>query len=143
VASSSGQTSHKGKFGETACSSCAACVAGCGHSELSNHLFLYCDIFSSLWYHVWSWLGIDFVLSGDLRHHFREFTNYAGLPRSTHLFFRIIWCASVWVLWKERNDRVFQNTASDFATLMAKVKLNSFLWLKSKQGLFSYNYHDW
>jgi hypothetical protein len=121
----------------------ATCVSGCGHLESANHLFLCCDIFNSLWHHVWSWLGIDFVSSGDLRQHFIQVTNYAGLPRSTHLFFRIIWCVTVWVLWKERNERVFQNTASDFSTLLAKVKLNSFLWLKSKQGLFSYSYHDW
>jgi len=44
---------------------------------------------------------------------------------------------------KKKTWSVFQNTTSDLSTLMAKVKLNSYLWLKSKQGLFSYSYHDW
>lgn len=96
----------------------AACVSGCGHLERASHLFVSCNIFSSLWFHVWSWLCIDFVPSGDLRQHFIQFTKMAGLSRSTHLYFRIIWFASVWVIWKERNDRVFQNTASDLSTLM-------------------------
>lgn len=121
----------------------AACVSGCGHLETSSHLFVTCNFFGSLWYLVWSWLGIDFVPSSDLRQHFVQFSKMAGLPRSTQLYFRIIWFASVWVLWKERNDHVFQNTASDLSTLMAKVKLNSYLWLKSKEGLFSYIYYDW
>jgi hypothetical protein len=118
-------------------------VSGCGNLETATHLFFACDIFTSLWFHVWLWLGISSVSSGDLRQHFIQFTNMAGMPRSTLVYFRIIWFASVWVLWKERNDRVFQNVASDTSTLMAKVKLNSSLWLKSKQGLFSYSYHDW
>ncbi|KEH18656.1 hypothetical protein MTR_8g027695 [Medicago truncatula] len=33
--------------------------------------------------------------------------------------------------------------ASNSSTLIEKVKLYSFLWLKSKQATFSYNYHDW
>jgi len=73
----------------------AVCVSGCGHLETTSHLFVTCNIFSSLWFHVWSWLGIDFVPSGDLRQHFLQFTKMAGLPRSTHLYFRIIWFASV------------------------------------------------
>ncbi|XP_024642187.1 uncharacterized protein [Medicago truncatula] len=121
----------------------AACVSGCGQLETASQLFVSCNIFGSLWFHVWYWLGIDFVPSGDLRQHFIQFTKMAGLPRSTHLYFRIILFASVWVLWNERNDRVFQNTDSDLSTLLAKVKLNSFLWVKSKQGLFSYSYYDW
>jgi len=121
----------------------AVWVSGCGNLETAAHLFLACDIFSSLWSHVWLWLGISSVSSGDLRQHFIQFTNMAGLPRSTHLYFRIIWFASVWVLWKEMNDRIFKNMGSNTSTLLTKVKLNSFLWLKSKQGLFSYSYHDW
>ena len=85
----------------------AACASGCGHPEMTNHLFLDCNILSSLWYQVWQWLGIFAVMPSDLRHHYYQFTNMAGLPRVTHLFRRIIWFASVWVLWKERNNCVF------------------------------------
>jgi len=66
-----------------------------------------------------------------------------GLPRVTHSFLRIIWFASVWVSWKEKNNRVFHTTAYDFSILAEKVKLNYFLWLKSSQATFSYSYHDW
>ena len=99
----------------------AACVSGWGNLEAAAHLFLACDIFSSLWSHVWHWLGISSVSYGDLRQHFVHFTNMAGLPRSTHLFFRIIWFASIWVLWKERNDHVFQNTASNSSILIKRL----------------------
>jgi hypothetical protein len=67
----------------------------------------------------------------------------AGLPRETHLFLRIIWFAIVWVLWKERNNHVFQNAVCSSSELLEKVKLNSFLWLKANQATFMYNYHDW
>ncbi|AES97573.1 hypothetical protein MTR_5g056220 [Medicago truncatula] len=67
----------------------------------------------------------------------------AGLPRFTNLHLRVIWFASVWVVWKERNNRAFNNAASSPSTLLENVKLNSFLWLKSKLPVFNYSYHDW
>jgi hypothetical protein len=121
----------------------SACVSGCGEPETATHLFLGCDIFSSLWAHVLHWLGISSIRLGVIRHHLIQFSNMAGLPRVTHSFMRIIWFASVWAIWKERNNRVFQTTSCDPSILAEKVKLNSFLWLKSSQTIFNYSYHDW
>jgi len=87
-------------------------------------------------------LGISLVPSGDLHQHFIQFINMAGLPRCTHVFFKIIWFTSVWVIWKERNDRAFNNKAFIPSILIEKVKLTSFLWLKLKQATFIYSYHD-
>jgi len=73
------------------------------------------------------------VPSGELRHHFIQFTKMAGIPRASHLYSKIIWFATVCVIWKERNHRVFQNTVSTPFILIDKIKLHSFLWLKTKQ----------
>nr|ABD33042.1 hypothetical protein MtrDRAFT_AC150889g21v2 [Medicago truncatula] len=121
----------------------AACVAGCGRSESTTHLFLNCDVFGSLWSYVSLWLGIPLVTPGDLHQHFIQFINMSGLPRSTELFFKVIWFTSVWIIWKERNDRVFNNKASIPSVLIEKVKLTSFMWLQSNQASFIYSYHDW
>ena len=40
-------------------------------------------------------------------------------------------------------NRVFQNTVSNPLNLIEKVKLNSFLWLRSKLVDFVFSYHDW
>jgi len=119
------------------------CMAGCGQNEIAAHLFLHCNFSCNLWYQVWKWIGISSVHSGELRQHFTQFTKMAGMPKTTHFYFRIIWFASVWVIWKERNNRVFKHTTSSPFHLLEQVKLNSFLWLKSKQTLFVYNYQDW
>jgi len=119
------------------------CVAGCEASETALHLFLVCGVSSALWSDVRMWLGIFTVTPGDIRHHFQQFTKMAGMPRRTHLFFSIIWFAVIWVLWKERNSRVFENMVATPIMLLERVKLSSFLWLKSKNVSFSYSYHDW
>jgi hypothetical protein len=119
------------------------CVSGCGNTETVSHLFLGCPIFGSLWYHVWQWLGISSVSSVDIRQHFNQFTGLPGMPRNTRLYLKVIWFATVWAIWKERNNRLFQTTVSDPSVLADKVKLNSFLWLKSNKANFSFSYHNW
>jgi len=103
------------------------CVAGCGITETTQHLFLQCNISNELWSQVWKWLGIFSVHPGELGHHFIQFTKMTGMPSFTHLYFRIIWFVTVWVIWKERNNQVFQHNAKITFHLIEKVKLNSFL----------------
>jgi len=56
--------------------------------------------------------------------------------------FHIIWFATVWMIWKDRNNRVFQNPVSTPLMPIEKIHQLSFLWLKSKQVNFDYIYHD-
>jgi len=120
---------------------CAA--VGCDSTETTTHLFLQCDKSRELWSKDWNWLGISLVTPLHLRHHFTQVSTPAGLPRSSHFFFRTIWFATVWVIWKERNYCIFKNTAATSSALIEKIKLNSFLWLKSKHASFCYSYTDW
>ncbi|AET03976.1 transmembrane protein, putative [Medicago truncatula] len=90
-----------------------------------------------------NWLDIDFIPSGGIGEHFHQFSKLVGMSCSSHAFFRLIWLACVWVIWKERNNCILKNVASDPFTLSDKVKLNSFLWLKTNQPSFVFSYHDW
>ncbi|XP_024632198.1 uncharacterized protein [Medicago truncatula] len=119
------------------------CSAICDNLETARHLFLECNVLSSIWPSVLHWLGSSAVLPGELRHHLNQFIHMAGLPRFTHIHLKIISFASVWVIWKEGNNRIFNNAACNPSSLLEKIKFNSYLWLKSKQTAFSYSYHDW
>ena len=79
-------------------SDASICAAGCDVAETALHLFIKCDFSSRFWTEVWFWLGIYDVSPGDLRNHFLQFTRMAGMPRTSHMFLKIIWCAVVWVI---------------------------------------------
>jgi len=120
-----------------------ACPVGYDIFESAQHLFLECGYADSVWILVRTWLGVSSVVPNVLQHHFIHFSCMAGMSRSTHLFFKTVWLACVWVLWKERNHRIFKNMASDPSVLIDKVKLQSFLWLRSDKTSFIYTYYDW
>jgi hypothetical protein len=119
------------------------CVGGCGDMETAEHLFIGCNLFGSVWYLICLRLGISFVCPGSLQDHFYQFIHMAGMPRSSHCYFKIIWLASTWAIWKVRNNCVFKNAVIDPYRILEKVKLDSFLWLSSNIVPISFGFHDW
>jgi hypothetical protein len=70
---------------------------------------------------------VSFVAPVTVRDHFVQFTHLAGFSSSLYSFFKIIWLACVWVIWKERNNRVFNQKALDSQATSDKVKLISYI----------------
>ncbi|CAJ2641817.1 unnamed protein product [Trifolium pratense] len=119
------------------------CVFGCGEAESAHHLFISCGFVGSLWDLVRSWIDIPLVDFGSLRDHFIQFTSSAGGSRARRSFLQLIWLACVWVVWTERNHRLFRGSADTPHILMDKIKLFSFRWLKSTSITLALNYHSW
>lgn len=119
------------------------CVSGCGQVEDVNHLFLSCPIFGALWPLVRAWLGVEGVDSHAISDHFVQFIEYAGGLKLRRSLFHLIWLQCVSVLWKERNDRLFQNRQSSIPLLLDKVKSNTLWWLKARNIVFIFDTHSW
>jgi len=98
-----------------------------GDMEMADHLFIDCNLFESIWYLICLWFGISFVCPGLLQDHFTQFIHMAGMPRSSHIYFKIIWLASTWAIWKVRNNCVFKIAVIDPYRILERVKLDSFL----------------
>ncbi|GAU27954.1 hypothetical protein TSUD_146720 [Trifolium subterraneum] len=49
----------------------------------------------------------------------------------------------VWVIWNERNHRLFRNLEQSLPQLLDKVKLYSYWWLKTTISNLVSNYHNW
>jgi len=72
------------------------CVAGCGLSESSNHLFLHYNIFGSVWHLIYRWLGIEAVVPYFVSDHFNQLSFNGGIAKKRRLIIQVIWFATVW-----------------------------------------------
>ena len=120
-----------------------ACVGGCGSHESAAHLLLECTVFGSLWHHIYQWVGIFFIAPKSVVDHLHHFRYLASIPRFTHMFFKVIWHATAWVIWKERNNMIFNNKAQDMVQLLETVKFLSFSRLKANFLTSAFSYNDW
>jgi hypothetical protein len=119
------------------------CVGGCGSPETAVHIILQCDFFGIMWQLIYKWVGISFISPDLVVDHFYHFGHLAGLPRYTYIYFQVIWHSTVWVIWKERNNRVFKHKAQDLIKLLDYVRFMSFSWLKAKLLSSAFSYNDW
>ena len=55
----------------------------------------------------------------------------------------IIWISTLFVIWKDRNDRIFDNHFVQLTGLLEKVKLQTYWWLKAKYMTFDFDYPFW
>jgi hypothetical protein len=119
------------------------CGGGCGNIETADHLFLGCNVFRQVWVLIFHWLGFSFVCPGNIKDHYTQFTRLAGLPRPSYSYLKVIWLASIWEIWKDRNNCIFKSTVTDPHRILDKVKRVSFLWLSSNSVPLAFGFHDW
>ena len=121
----------------------AVCVSGCGSIESTQHLLLSCPSFASLWPLVRDWIGFMGVDSNVLFGHFVQFVHSTGVSKARKSFLQLIWLLCAWVLWTERNNRLFNNTITYILRLLDKVKYLSLGRLKTKKATFMYGNDGW
>jgi len=124
-------------------SEASMCVSDYGSMETMQHLFLSCNLYSSLWPLVRHWLGIIGVDSNVIADHFIQFVHLTGGGKVKQSFLQLIWLLSVWVLWNEHNNRLFNNVVTPIPRLLEKVKYMSLAWMKAKKVVFRFGTDRW
>jgi len=84
------------------------CVVACDSEKNTAHLCLHCPFFGSVWYHIYRWLGISTASPLRVGGHFNQFIFVGGVSKARRSILHVIWFASVWEIWKERNNRQFK-----------------------------------
>lgn len=102
--------------------------------EDKNHLFVNCSFNSKIWYVVLAWLGVSVVLPNDAKSLFIWMGGFVRVRRVKRLIF-IFWHVTVWCLWNLRNQIIFKSDSIEFLACMAHIKIISWQWLFSKNGV--------
>ena len=119
------------------------CVTRCGSKENLAHLFLRCNIFGSIWYHIYKWMGVSTVIPFSVGDHFNQFTIDGGVTKARRSILQVLWYATTWEIWKERNNRLFNGKECSIVQVVDKFKSLTFMWLNAKFPSLPFNYHSW
>lgn len=119
------------------------CGGGCGVAETSNNLLFHCNFFGSVWFHIFRWLGVDVVMPFEAADHFIQFSSVGGIARTRCSILQVIMFATVWEIWKERNNMLFNDKVCSVVQIVDKIMSQTFMWLKGKYASLPFNYHGW
>jgi hypothetical protein len=120
------------------------CVAGCRGVETTHYLFLPCTIFSPLWL----WCPIrDWVGTWPIRFRYMTifffFFQFVYSAGGTWEACKLLWLCSIWVVWHERNSRIFKTKESTVLQMLEKVKVHLLWWMKAHNADIDLNSHIW
>jgi hypothetical protein len=119
------------------------CFVGCDAIEDIHHLFLHCPVFGAVWSGIISWLGITWVPPDNAILVASQFCGAHGFCKNIRTSFQAIWLASIWSIWKARNDRVFNGTAITVDRLIFSIKVHDWWWFKARKKCFCFDLDHW
>lgn len=101
--------------------SCALCDSDW---ETSSHLFMYYPVARGVWLALFDWLEISFIMPPNLFCHW--FCWIVGASNSKVMKgFRVIWHATIWMIWKARNNKIFNDKICEVLNLVDEIKVLS------------------
>lgn len=119
------------------------CVLCEGEVETSLHLFLHCDLHCDFAYRVWTkilgWLGVQFITPRNLFYHL-ECWFEAARDKRLRKGFWLIWHATIWEVWRVRNDKIFNEVTKRVDEVVEEIQVLAWKWflhcLKSALACF-------
>lgn len=103
--------------------------------ESAAHLFLHCELISKVWREVMRWLDVNFITPPNP---FIHALCWSREMRSKWL----IWHAVVWVVWKARNNRIF-NEIIGVDELVEQIKVLLWQWSLSRLKIATCLFYKW
>ena len=118
---------------------CALCERG---DESSLHLFLHCEVAGRVWQGVLVWWEKILLIPPNL---FILWESWCGGERNkrTRNGLRVIWHTTIWVLWKARNERVFNNHITEVAEMVDEITVLSWRWSLDRILMSPCLYYEW
>ena len=99
--------------------------------ESASHLLFQCRFTSRVWHAVVAWLGMQDHSPLIWRHEdtvqdwwLKTINSGGHIKKAAASILMLV----MWEMWKERNARVFRNTASLTTIIVAKIKEEAHLW---------------
>ncbi|XP_071740986.1 uncharacterized protein [Rutidosis leptorrhynchoides] len=118
------------------CSSCNVNI------EDIQHVFFECNIASQVWAYIATWIEVNI----PSWHAFDEMWNWIKTSRQNikiNIIIEVICYATLWTLWRFRNDNIFDPSKLKKCHLIDSIVLTSFNWLSSRYKKANLNWNIW
>ncbi|XP_057770773.1 uncharacterized protein LOC130990569 [Salvia miltiorrhiza] len=99
------------------------------HGENLNHLFLTCSKAQELWDEIQSWTGISSARPSSAAAHWIVFSE-CGKEKKVRNLLKTIWVGCIWLMWRKRNEKIFEGKDWEVKTLVREIKIRSWCWNK-------------
>ncbi|KAM0003966.1 putative reverse transcriptase zinc-binding domain-containing protein [Helianthus debilis subsp. tardiflorus] len=122
--------------GSTTCKLCGR------EEETTDHLFISCNFAQSVWDFVSVWCKIRSLYILELKDLVNIHNQVCGSAKWRKALFTAIQ-ATLWCLWKTRNDAIFNQKAPNLSRLKEEIKTMGFLWFRNRASGCGCTWREW
>ncbi|MCI12807.1 putative ribonuclease H protein, partial [Trifolium medium] len=109
------------------------CVLCSNEVEDIHHLFFLCNVSQQVWLKIFDWMGIDPMAFQDVSSHFLCFGQTCK-GKNSKRYSHIIWLATTWCMWNNRNSIIFQDDSFDVTSLVDHIMYIAWFWFIGRVG---------
>jgi hypothetical protein len=111
--------------------------------ESIDHIFLTCRVTATVWSLIFGWMGIQGSSARNIQQHFLWFGDLLKGKHSKRVK-HIIWLATMWSLWRTRNNIIFRGDFVNVQSLVDQIVYISWFWFISRVGTnVNFVFSDW
>ncbi|KAF5806816.1 hypothetical protein HanXRQr2_Chr05g0226021 [Helianthus annuus] len=115
----------------------------CGEEvESALHLFASCRIAEQIWEFVSRWCRIQQVFALELKDLANIHKSNNGSQRWKKVV-SLVTQAAIWVIWKSRNEAVFEGKQPYVNKMKEEIKMLGYTWIKSRVKNVNISWSDW
>jgi hypothetical protein len=104
------------------------CLCRCSGENVA-HLLLHCPMARELWNYVFRRFGVDWVISGSVLEHLAGWRNWFGKHYPD--VWNLVPACVMWSLWRERNNRTFEDVELPVDKLIESCMCSLFEWSRA------------
>ena len=110
--------------------------------ETINHSLLFCNMAWSIWVKIFDWLkggNVDVFTIGDMFRH----NGFRSQSIENREWWQVVTWVTGYFIWKERNNRVFNNKVTSVNKIVQDIQLKSFHWISRRSKNGSWCWQEW
>ena len=101
-----------------------------------------CEVAAKVWHMVLNWVNLNFITPPNLASHLDCWFNEVCAKKVRNGLL-LIWHATVWTIWLERNDRIFKGVNKEVGKIFDAVKTLSWCWCLNRLKIGAFMFFEW
>ncbi|XP_022032725.1 uncharacterized protein LOC110933828 [Helianthus annuus] len=111
--------------------------------ETPNHALVKCRITEDVWDQVGVWVKAPTATKRKTLGEIFNSLNDYNWPKAKKKAVHAIFLLATWVIWKNRNEKVFRTTNGEVFKMIEEIKEESFQWMKYKTKVPPISWENW
>ncbi|XP_071704560.1 uncharacterized protein [Rutidosis leptorrhynchoides] len=117
------------------------CIWCLEDTETTIDLLLHCKWSFKIWAELFSWWNVSWVIPGSIEAF--SFDWFFGMGIKASKYWKLIGPATIWAIWLDHNDFIFNGKFTCCSALIHNIKLKTFLWASNLNLCNGNQSHVW